>query len=81
MKISKKMQQRLDKLKKRLEQYEEAEEKILNAQAYTMGSRSLTRADLPYVQKMIQSLEDEIDLLETRGTTGRRAARLVPMDW
>ncbi len=66
--------------KERLERYYEAEEKILNSQSYAIGSRTLTRADLGKVQEMIVKLETEIVQLESRGTTKRRAARVVPVD-
>lgn len=72
--------QRLEMKKKRLQQYYDAEEKILNGQSYTLGSRQLTRANLADVQSKIQELEAEVDALEMRGTTKRRSARVVPMD-
>lgn len=71
---------RLDFLKQRLQRYYKAEEKILNSQSYTLGSKQLTRADLSRVQAKIKELESEIDMLESRGTTKRRAARAIPMD-
>lgn len=66
--------------KERLEKYYEAEEKILNSQSYTLGSKTLTRADLSDVQKMIEKLENEIAQLEAFGSTARRAARAVLID-
>lgn len=74
------MKEILEKKKGRLKLYYEAEEKILNSQSYTLGSRTLTRADLAAVQNMIRKLESEVSTLETRGTTKRRSARIIPLD-
>lgn len=66
-------------LKKRLEMYYEAEEKILQGQSYTIGSRTLTRTSLANVQSKIKELESEISALETRGNSKRRSVRVVPL--
>ena len=66
--------------KNRLKLYYEAEEKVLNSQSYTLGSKTLTRADLTSIQSMIKKLEGEIASLEQYGTTKRRSARIVPID-
>lgn len=71
---------KLEELRERLGLYRDAEEKILQGQSYTIGSRQLTRASLSSVQKMIKELETEIDVLEQRGTTKRRMCRAVPLD-
>lgn len=71
--------QRLEMKKKRLQQYYDAEEKILRGQSYTIGSRQLTRADLSSVQSVIKELEAEVEALEKRGTAKRRSARVVPL--
>lgn len=55
---------RLEKLKARLALYYEAERAILTSQAYTVGDRTLTRADLKTVRAIIDDLEDTIDSLE-----------------
>ncbi len=70
----------LQEKKERLARYRRAEEKILNGQSYSIGSRSLTRADLKLVQEMISRLETEVDRLESRGSTKRRTVRVVPVD-
>lgn len=70
----------LEMKKRRLELYYEAEEKVLNSQSYTLGSKTLTRADLASIQNMIKKLEGEISLLEKYGTTKRRSVRIVPVD-
>lgn len=52
----------------RLKKYIEAEEAILSGQSYTIGNRTLTRANLATVEKVIQDLiaagatiDDEVD--------------------
>lgn len=74
------MEDVLDQKKKRLQRYYEAEEKILNSQSYSLGSKQLTRADLSKVQSMIAKLEAEITSLEERGTAKRRCRRALPID-
>ena len=64
----------------RLNLYYEAEEKVLNSQSYTLGSKTLTRADLTSIQNMIKKLEGEIASLEQYGTMKRRSVRIVPVD-
>ena len=66
--------------KNRLKRYYEAEEKVLNSQSYTLGSKTLTRADLTSIQNMIKKLEGEISSIEQYGTTKRRSVRIVPVD-
>lgn len=72
---------RLDTYRSRLMQYYAAEEKILEGQSYSIGSRSLTRANLSEVRKMINELESKISALENRGTTKRKVARIIPRDF
>lgn len=53
-------------------------------QSYTIGSRSLTRFDLPSLWDMIKGLENEIDDLEAallNGGKRRKAVGAVPRDW
>ena len=66
--------------KRHLEEYYDAESKILKGQSYTIGSRQLTRANLADVQKKIKELEAEVEALEKRGTTKRQMVRVVPLD-
>lgn len=67
--------------KERLQLYREAEKQILSgAQSYSIAGRSLTRANLGEVQKMIIRLEADIRALETRGTTRRPVYRVCPLD-
>ena len=71
---------KLKMTKERLLKYYDCEEKILQGQSYTIGSRSLTRANLAEVQGMIAKLEADVEALETRGTTKRPVRRGVPVD-
>lgn len=71
---------KLEALNERLQLYLNAEEKILQGQSYTIGSRQLARADLATVQKKISDLQSQIDALEARGTTKRRTYRAIPFD-
>ncbi len=76
------MSERLDKVKARLEAYYEAELAILSGQEYSIGSKSLKRADLGHIRAAIKELEkakDELVALETKG--GRRKSyRVTPRD-
>lgn len=72
---------KLETYRNRLMLYYKAEEKVLEGQAYTIGTRSLTRANLKEIQNMIQELESKVHALETRGTTKRKIARIIPKDF
>lgn len=77
-------QKKLDRINDRLDLYLEAEEKILGgAQSYTIGSRSLTRADLSTIRNMIDTLEAKADEIESviDGGSKRKAVGIVPRDW
>ena len=52
----------------------------MNSKSYTLGSKTLTRADLTSIQNMIKKLEGEIASLEQYGTMKRRSVRIVPVD-
>lgn len=52
--------------------------------SYTIGSRSLTRHDLPELAETIATLEKEIDGLEAalqNGGKRRKAYGVIPRDW
>ncbi|MDR1704862.1 MAG: hypothetical protein LBS19_09315 [Clostridiales bacterium] len=69
---------RLERAKGDYDFYKEAERAIVGgAQQYSMGSRSVTKAQLSYIQKRINELEDTIDALELPGS---RFKRVVPID-
>lgn len=51
--------------------------------SYGMGSRNLTRLDLPQLEETIAKLEKEVDNLENMLATGgkrRKAVGIVPRD-
>ena len=51
--------------------------------SYAVGSRNLTRLDLPQLEETIAKLEKEIDGLEEelRGGKRRKAVGAIPRDW
>ena len=74
---------KLERVKKRLELYYGAEEAILSgAQSYTIGSRTLTRADLDAIRKVINTLEADLAELESvvAGKGYRKCVRVIPRD-
>lgn len=76
--------ERLKRKRSRLEMYYAAEEAILaGAQSYSIGSRTMTKANLSEVRKMIDTLETEIDELEKQqtGKKPRKAFSVVPRDF
>lgn len=72
-------QERLARYKKQCEQYLRAEEAVLNAQSYSIGSRTLTRADLGEIASRIEYLDHRVDTLERKGGK-RQAFRVIPRD-
>lgn len=70
--------ERLAIYKARLKIYLEAEEAVLLNQEYTIGTKSLKRADLGTIRAAIKDLEKQIDALEAGGKN--KAFRFVPRD-
>ena len=54
-----------------------------HTQSYSIGSRSLTKLDLPELEKSIRDAEKEVDALESvlNGGTRRKAVGVIPRDW
>ena len=81
------IRRRLERNTERLELYYEAERAILDgAQSYTIGTRSLTRANLAEITDMIAALETTVAedeaALEAGGRGGRRRSVGVYLrDW
>lgn len=76
---------RLVTKKKALEAANAAYIALLSGQvkSYAIGSRNLSRLDLPELENTISKLEKEIDGLEVvlRGGKRRKAVGVVPRDW
>jgi len=68
--------------KKHLEAWLKAEMAVTCAQSYTIGSRSMTKADLPEIRKSIEYWESKLTQLENIEKHGgrNRAYRAVPRD-
>lgn len=74
---------RIEKVTAALDEYYAAEIAILSgAQQYSLGSRSLTRANLATVQKSIVDLENLLARLqaEYNGQSRMRIVPIVPID-
>lgn len=67
----------------RLRQYVDAEAAILRGQSYTIGNRSLTKANLAEVRAAIDDLLASGAVLEDGDTTGRvrRTKQVALRDW
>lgn len=79
----KRLKERIDRYKARLELYYKAEEAILDgAQHYEIGTRKLTRADLHEIRMMITKIESELDSMESELKNGsrRKCIRVIPRD-
>ncbi len=76
---------RLETKKVQLEQANNAYTALLTGgvKAYVIGSRNLTKLDLPQLEDTISKLEKEIDNLETEiaGGKRRKAVGVVLRDW
>lgn len=70
--------ERQEMLQERLRAYYKAEEKVLLGQEYSIGTRTLRRADLAEIRKAIKDLENQISLIDNAGKN--RAARFIPRD-
>ena len=57
----------------------EMEEAVLLNQEYTIGTKSLKRADLSTIRAAIKELEGQIEALESTGGKNK-AARFLPRD-
>lgn len=71
--------ERIEELKTMLDDVNTAIRKVLTGQSYSLGSRTVTRADLADLRDFRKELEAEIALLEENGTTRRRFKRIVPI--
>lgn len=77
---------RLENRRKALDSAWAAYTALLDGQVkqYSIGSRSLTKFDLPQLEETIANLEKEIDVLEAQIQNGgrrRKAVGVIPRDW
>lgn len=74
--------ERLAKAKERLSAYYDAELAVLSGQSYTIGSRSLTRANLAWIRTQIDRLEIQVEELtaQSEGKGRRKSFRITPRD-
>ena len=69
----------LDTAKKHLEMWLEAEEALATSQSYTIGTMSLTRANLAEVSKRIEYWQNKVNQLSKNGRRNR-VYGVIPMD-
>lgn len=72
----------LEQAKEMLASWLEAEKAVMSNQSYSIGSRSITRANLSEIRKSIQYWSKIIDLKERkkRGKGTARISSIIPMD-
>lgn len=68
----------LERARKHLEAWLEAELAVSTGQAYRIGTRQLQRANLNEIRQQIQYWRSEIAKLEGRGR--RKVSRVIPRD-
>lgn len=71
----------LEAAKDNLQMWIEAQQAVATGQSYKIGSRSLTRASLSDILKMIRYWQNVIDELEAGVGRGARVLRGVPRDF
>ncbi len=69
----------LEFAKDRVALYYEAEAKVLGGQAYTIGGRSLTRANLKEIRDGISYWQGVADRITATGGTGPSFRRIIPV--
>ena len=68
----------LERAEKHLEAWYAAELAVSTGQSYSIGSRSVTRVNLPEIRKQITFWQREVSRLNGKGN--RRVFRAVPRD-
>jgi hypothetical protein len=71
----------LEAAKENLQIWVEAQSAVATGQSYKIGTRSLTRASLSDILKMIRYWQNVIDELEAGAGRGARVFRGVPRDF
>ena len=71
-----------DQVKRQLDAWMEANIAVSTGQSYTIGSRTLTRADLSKILEQIKYWQGQLDIIEAKeGKKSRnRAYRVIPRD-
>jgi len=69
---------RLTFARERLALYYAAEEKVLTGQSYSLGGRTLTRANLAEIRAGVTLWEGRVSRLETTGHQGPTFRSIVP---
>ena len=72
----------LETAQKHLDAWLEAEMQVTNAQSYTIGSRTLTKANLTEIRNAIEYWQQKVTILENlKKNNGRsRVKRFLPRD-
>lgn len=70
----------LEVARKKLQMWLDAEDAVATGQSYKIGTRSLTRANLPDIMKQISYWEKRVEQLES-GTKGMKVFCAVPRDF
>ena len=72
----------LETAKKHLDAWLEAEMAVTNAQSYTIGSRTMTKANLGEIRQSIEYWQKKVNVLENAAKYGgrNRVRRAVPRD-
>lgn len=71
----------LDRAKLHLEAWLDAELAVTQGQSYSIGSRSLTRANLSEIRKQVDYWSAKVKLLESKNKGIRRTTRVIPRDF
>lgn len=71
----------LAEAKANLQLWLSAERAAASGKSYTIGNRSLTRADLEDIADRIKFWRSEVARLEAGRGEGMRVLRVVPRDW
>ena len=72
----------VDEARENLRMWLEAEKAVAIAgKSYTIGTRTLSRANLSDIAERIKFWRNELDRLESGRGTGARVFRAVPRDW
>ncbi len=69
-----------ERLNERLKAYYSAEMAVLSSQSYSVGGKTLTRANLAEIRATIEKLENKLKQIENYKRNGK-TKRVVPLDF